>query len=159
MEPANVQYLTLWQNTFSRVLGSKGNRLPSDVKIIFRGAEIENLCRTRVMVWNHGQSTTRGSDLVAGDPLRIELGSGAEVLDATIKAHTTKSNNARVEVPERDERGKGSSQVRLSYDYLNARDGFLVEIFHTDAGKAPILAGSVQDMPQGFRSYGRCSWL
>lgn len=102
------------------------------------------------MVWNSGARTVRGENIASDDPLRVELGDGAVVLDARVLKMSKPATKCAV----RDNKGPNNS-ILLAFDFLDSRQGFLVEIFHTESGEVPRLSGTVQEMPQGFKDFGK----
>lgn len=133
----------------TQVLGSKDRKLPVDVEILYRGAKIEHLCRTLVPIWNTGAAIIRGSNIVPHNPLRLDIGQDAKVLDAQIIKTTSDVTKCFVAPL------KGSeSEVIIGFEFLEPGDGCVVEIFHTDTKNKPKLDGTVQEMPRGFLSLG-----
>jgi hypothetical protein len=129
-----------------RVLGAMGHTLPEAVKITFRNRQINNLCRTLILVWNNSDKTIYGANIVKEDPLRIRIGKGALVLDARIVKVTREVNKwESLDIFSID-----PAETNISFDYLDAGDGCVIETFHTESNDTPILLGSIHEMPKGF---------
>lgn len=138
----------------SRVLGGKDHKLPEPVKITFRDEPIENLCRSLVLIWNNSDKTIKGENIVESDPLRIDLGEKAKVVDSRIVKSTRSVNSCQVDLQLTPDDVMWAQPV-VRFDYLDAGDGLVIEIFHTDWGKAPVLRGSIREMPRGFKNFER----
>jgi len=136
----------------TRVLGAKGHALPEAVKITFRGEPIENLSRSLVMIWNNSDKTIYGRNIVESDPLRIDLGEKAKVLDSRIVKFTRSVNNCQLHLLVTLDEVMWA-QTTIKFDYLDSGDGLVIETFHTEPGKAVRLLGSIHEMPRGFKNY------
>ncbi|WP_147431876.1 hypothetical protein [Motilibacter peucedani] len=102
------------------------------------GRPIERLSRTRAAVFNERGDTVRGGDIVELDRLRLELPDG----DAPL--------NVRILTSSRDQIGFNAvvdpikpSSVLLTFDFLDAGDGGIVEVLHQGT-EAPSLEGTVR---------------
>lgn len=42
-----------------------------------------------------------------------------------------------------------------NFDYLNAKDGALIELLHTAEERYPVVHGSIRGIPKGLLSWGR----
>jgi hypothetical protein len=120
------------------------------VEIRFSGHCVPRITATRVVVWNAGSTTLTGSDVVAGDPLRLELDGDGSVLQASIVCATRKVNDLRTEVDER-----GSSTILLPFDFLDPGDGAHLRVLHSGGRNALTLTGTIRGMRSGPVYYGR----
>src|SRR5947209_3149849 len=65
-------------------LSGMQSMLSPELKISFRGKELESVTKTLALIWNSGNSTIEGSRIVAVDPLRLITSEGSEILDSSI---------------------------------------------------------------------------
>ncbi|WP_172829594.1 hypothetical protein [Microterricola viridarii] len=107
--------------------------------LTFRGAKLQRLCRTYVGVWQKRGDTVRQSDLTAVDPLRIELSLGDSVLSARVVA----MSRSQIQPSVRVNQGASKNVATLGFDFLDPKDGFIVEILHEE-NSPPILTGTLK---------------
>jgi len=136
-----------------RVLGASGHKLPSEVKILFRDTPIDNLYRSLVLVWNHSDRTIYGRNIAESDPLRIDVGERPKVVDCRIVKAKRSVNKCQVDLKATPDDDVRWMQPVITFDYLDTGDGLVVEMFHTEAERPPMLRGSIHEMPKGFRSF------
>jgi len=66
--------------------------LPTEIEFLFRGTKVSNVAMSRIAIWNIGNTTIKGDQIVGGDPLRIVTSEGSSVLETTIR-HCTRQVN------------------------------------------------------------------
>ena len=130
-----------------KLIGGDNPALPNDVEISFGGQRIPVLSRTRIVIWNSGTATIDGAHVVTADPLRLVLSTDAQVLQASVIGVTRAVNAFRVDAVH-------PHVVNCAFDYLDAGDGAVIELLHTDREKYPKLEGSVRGIPKGPRDGG-----
>jgi hypothetical protein len=86
-----------------------------------------------VGVWNDGREPIRRSDLIDRDPLRIEIPKDIRILDTSIIEQTSKGIDASFSYQRMEE----NQALLLAFEYLDYRDGFLLQIVHD--GSAGVL--------------------
>ena len=152
---AVVTYLFTRQRTvlaFSthgiRLIGHKETKFPEGVTVQYGGENISSLTRSLVVLWNAGERTIAGSDIVSSDPLRVELGDGAAVLSATVAKSSRAAVAASLHVVSQD-------RVDISFEFLDAADGIVVDILHTGETRLPVITGTVRGLPAGPKNRGR----
>lgn len=130
------------------LLGPKHPELAADLVVTYRGKPVPRLRKATVVMWNDGNTLIPGTDIVAGDPIRVEVEDG-EILQVNEPRSTRSVINFRVERPD----GK-ANQLVIGFDFLDVRDGFRIELLHTadEASKLKVL-GTVRGMPEGFNRY------
>lgn len=119
--------------------------LPSDLKLIFRGKEIQNLSLCMVAIWNSGNTTIDGDRITTIDPLRIVTPRGSQILDVEILKFTDKVNTFMLS-------SRGSdypNEVRCAFDFLEPNDGVTIKILYNGGGK-PAVIGTIKGMPEGI---------
>lgn len=103
----------------------------------FDGHKIRSVSRTRIAIWNASGDTVRGSDILPTDRLRLQLDSDDLALHAEIIAASREQIGAKCEIDAND-----STAIILSFDFLDASDGFIFELLHM--GDAPAkLEGTI----------------
>lgn len=111
------------------VSGSLGRE---EIEIRFAGEVVPVVSRTLVVFWNRGRKSIRRDEVPAAHPLRIEvLDDGARVLDAAVITSTRPEIGVEARP---DLYGPG---VTLSFEFLDYRDGFVVEMLHTSSRPEP----------------------
>lgn len=91
---------------------------PSELKLIYGGHEIEKLIRCTVYAWNTGNQPILRSDLDTRTPLKITISGIRRVLQSSIGRQSRTTNNVSL-----------LDDLIMKFDYLNAGDGFIVDIF------------------------------
>jgi len=136
------------------LLGASGAAFPNEIEIRFSGAQVPCVTASRFVLWNAGNITLRGSDIVAGDPLRIELEEAGSILKlSTLKV--TRDVNA-FSVMQRS----GADRIAdIQFDYLDPGDGIALEALHSGGRRELKLKGTLRGVPMGARNYGRANWF
>ena len=136
------------------LLGGKDAAFPTEIEVRFNGIEVPQVTACRVFLWNSGQRTIRGEDIVARDPCRIQLESGTQVLKQTILRETRSVNGVRTDC---------SSQmphvITITFDFLDPNDGFTLEVLHSGPRKELRVAGTIKGIPKGITNHGRALWF
>jgi len=132
-----------------RLLGTTEARLPTDVTVNFRGKPVPRLTRSLVVIWNDGERTIGGSDIVASDPLAVDAGDDAEILSLTI------ARASRTSIAFSCNLGPTKNKANLSFEFLDRSDGGVVEVLHTGEQRHMKLTGTIRGMPAGPKSRGK----
>lgn len=131
------------------LLGSGSDSLPQGITVQYQGIDIPRLTRSVVVIWNSGEETLMGSDIVSKDPLRFCVGQGGQILSISIVKSSREVNEFCLTRPE----GR-SDEAHFSFNYLDAKDGAVVEILHSSAKRQPRIKGTMRGLPQGLRDWG-----
>lgn len=132
-----------------RLLGLAADGLPEGITVHYRGQDIPRLTRTLVVLWNAGEKTILGDDLVTKDPLRLKLRGDGRVLAATVLK--TKRDVCQIEAlidvscP---------NETHIRFDFLDAEDGAVIEVLHTSKERYVEFLGTVRGLPQGLHDLG-----
>ncbi|MBD9531258.1 hypothetical protein [Comamonas terrigena] len=129
-----------------RLLGLAEAGLPKDVTVQHQGANIPRLTRTLIAFWNNGEKSIVGDDIVATDRLRVRFPDGSQVLAATV----VKQTRDVCQVEASQTLGK-PAEVALSFAFLDADDGAIVEILHTSEKSHGKIFGTIKGLPKGLR--------
>ena len=127
-----------------RLISKQESDLPDRVTIRFDRRPVDRLSRTHVRIWNMGNTTVRGGDVVTEDNLRITL-EQAEFLAAQVVRATRKVNGFGVLTD-----AFPAKSVECQFDYLDPGDGVAIELVHTGEGEEPCVRGSVRGLPRGL---------
>lgn len=126
-----------------RLLGH-GQKLPNEIVVTAFGRQVDKLAKFDVVFWNAGSITINRADLVPADPLRVEFADGAEILQAAVVSTTRSAIGAGANT----DLGKPNSSV-LTFEFLDARDGFVAEFLVAGNTIFPALRGTIKGVPQG----------
>ncbi|MEC3615201.1 hypothetical protein [Bacillus stercoris] len=129
-----------------RVVG-KNDKAPEDIEIIFKGKSVERVTNTQMTVWNSGNVTIEGKNIVEKDPLRIEISEGQEIISATILKKSRDANDFIIKIDENN-----PNILEVKFDYLDASEGAVIEILHTDNKNFYKLKGSIKGI-KPFNSF------
>lgn len=133
-----------------RLIGREQQALPEEVTILFRHKKVQRLTKTHIILWNSGKATVNGENIVDDEPLRLEFNKGCEVLSARVLRVTRESNKFTANI-----NPHSPNEVICSFDYLDAGDGAVIELLHTDEKRYPKVQGTIRGIPKGVLSWGR----
>ena len=132
------------------LLGSSRSAFSDEVEIRFSGRVVPRVTAARLIVWNAGNTTLRGSDIVQADPLRVHLQDEGIILKASVVRVTRDVNDFAVSLE-----GQGQPEAALAFDYLDPGDGALLEVLHSGGRRALQIAGTMRGLRLGPQSFGR----
>lgn len=138
-----------FQGSGVRLIGGIKAALPADVEVLFRKTVVPRLTKTTIVLWNAGNRTLLGSDIVPADPLCICLAIDAKVLDVEVNRITRKVNGCQASASSTSPR-----EILLTFDFLDPRDGMRVDVLHTSESVLAAVAGTVRGMPAGCQFQG-----
>jgi len=133
-----------------RLIGGEEQALPEEVTVLFIDKKVEQLTKTHIVLWNSGKATIHGENIVADEPLRLEFSKDSEVLNVQVLSFTRKPNKFTVNI-----NARSPNEVICSFDYLDAEDGAVIEILHTDRERYPKVRGAIKGVPKGILNWGR----
>jgi hypothetical protein len=139
----------VYQTHDSFVVGQPDASALGEIKIIFNNNTVPRVVVTQLGIWNAGNTTIRGSDIVAGDPLVINIESGSLILGSTRLKATREANDFHIRLSPQDR-----SQSLLEFDYLDTSDGAVFQIVHTGGMGSVKVKGSVRGVPRGLENWG-----
>ena len=138
-----------YHQRFERLIGSGNPTLPEEVEIYFAGKKVQRLTKTVLAIWNYGSSTTHGSSVVDDDPVRFVFPQTALVLKPRVIATTRKANKLTARL-----RPDSPNEVICEFDYLDAKDGGVIEVLHTGENGTATVLGAVRGIPTGLEDLG-----
>jgi hypothetical protein len=117
--------------------------LPTEIEFLFRGAKVSNVAMSRIAIWNIGNTTIKGDQMVSSDPLRIVTSKGSSILEVTIRHCTRQVNGVSCVLREGT-----TNDVECRFDYLDPGDGALIQLIHTGSDDVTVL-GTLRGVPKG----------
>ncbi|WP_164699521.1 hypothetical protein [Pseudomonas sp. BRG-100] len=132
------------------LLGSASDALPSGIVVQYDGLSIPRLTKSVLIIWNSGESTVLGSDIVDKDPLRFCVGADGQILSISVLKVGRQVNDFAFTSPRKE-----MSEAEFTFNFLDADDGVVVEILHTSTDRQPRIKGTLRGLPQGFRNFGQ----
>jgi hypothetical protein len=145
---ATARLVCQWRGRL--LVGGEEADLPADVVITYKGAAVPRLSSAKVVFWNSGKLTVRGSDIVEADPLRIVLAEDAVILRAVVNSVTRSVNSFSVRI-----RPEKANEAICTFDFLDAGDGARIELLHTSNLKSAKVVGTIRGLPTGIGHLGK----
>ena len=105
-----------------------GNWLRGGLALSFKDKSMTHISRTVIAVWNQRGDTVYGRDVVASDPLKIEVEGDDSILQVRLVARSREPIGVAV-----DDCGA------IGFEFLDAGDGFVVEVLHSEKTPARIV--------------------
>jgi len=90
----------------------------------YKGQQVPQLSRSNIAFWNAGRIAIRSSDVIRQDPLELCVLGGYQLLDVNPLQNTDKVNGFIMQRVD-------DTRVALSFDYLGAGQGVVVQMTHT----------------------------
>jgi hypothetical protein len=115
-----------------------------DIEIIFRGKKVPRVTKSLIALWNDGNTTIDGNQIVQTDPIRLLVSSESEVLEVKILRQVREVNNFVIQ-----KSSESANQVECHFEWLDPRDGVLIAIVHSGERKVSV-AGTIRGVPSGL---------
>jgi hypothetical protein len=135
------------------IIGGSGAAFPEEVTISFAGAPVNRVTASRFVIWNSGNTTLSGSQIVQSDQLRLELKGKVNVLKIELLRVSRQVNAAWIK-----QREGAIGIVDVGFDYLDPSDGLAIEVLHSGGRSDLNFAGTLRGLPSGIKDYGRAPW-
>ena len=144
-----------WPRNFKRPVYATRSFSVADVtkkrigglKLSFGGKEVKKFSITKVLFINKGRHALRREDLAYADPLRIEVRGSGEILEGQIIAVTNEAIRAEINC-------EGDARWVFSFDYLNPKDGFVIQVAHT-GDHIDVVGQLIDSRPVVRRDFGQ----
>lgn len=130
-----------------RITG-RDSMFPDELKIFYGDKEVQTVTQSNIVIWNSGNVTIDGENIVKADPLRLVIPKESEILAASIVFTTREVTAFSIKL-----RGETSNELLLSFDFLDSGDGALINLTHTSSNKIEPL-GTIRSMPNGITHLG-----
>ncbi|GIO34662.1 MULTISPECIES: hypothetical protein [Paenibacillus] len=124
------------------------NNLALGMTVNYFDKPITRLIKTQIVIWNSGQKTIDGNEIVIDDQLKFSFDS-SEVLSCNIVLPSREINKC---VVKKDEMYLNS--FYFNFDFLDPKDGAVIEILHTGEEVYPKFSGSIKGMKDRIRNRG-----
>ena len=121
--------------------------LPHEIEFVFRGKKVPQVTLSKIAIWNSGNTTIKGDQIVDSDPLRILVSEG-NVLETKILHRTREVNDFSLALDPLTD-----NQIKCRFDYLDVGDGALIQIIHTGTDKVSVI-GTLRGIPKGVLQVG-----
>ena len=139
-----LDVVSLDSTLFDRTAAS----LPPEAVLQYRNKEVERLSSSIVWVWNDGNGTLQKSEIADLDQLSLKF--DGRILDHKIRGSTNIAISGNTELPSNENR-----VIRYSFEFLNPRDGLVLEVLHTGTSRRPECLGTVKNPSRTPRYKGR----
>jgi hypothetical protein len=126
-----------------QVTGVKSEFAP-DLEIFYRGKKVDRVTKSVLYLWNSGNTTIEGNQIVGADPLRLACSEGCEILKESIVRVTR--DVIAIDLRRDSER---PNELIFHFDFLDPGDGAVIDMLHTGDRKVR-LTGTIRGIPQGF---------
>jgi len=108
------------------------------LKIDFSGRKIFNFTSSKIRIWNSGSAAIYRSEIAPKDKLRVAFQDKSEILDVKIIMIENEINNIKIK--------NDSNSVDIDFDYLGAKEGFTIQLYHTGKNDTKIaVRGTIID--------------
>lgn len=118
---------------FNTLIDTKDEIL-NHLVMLFDGREVRSVTRTTVALWNAQGGVVRGSDTLPTDRLRLQLDDDDIALYARVVSVSRTQIEAQCSIDP-----DNPNAAFISFDFLDAGDGFIVEILHMRSTPAGLL--------------------
>jgi hypothetical protein len=108
----------------------------SELRIIYQQNEITSFSSSKAFLWNRGSEAIRSTDIAPSAPLVIDTEGSEVVLDH--KVLYCSSTHSKVST-----RSQGYRRILIDFDYLDPKEGIILEVLHTGGPASISLSGSV----------------
>lgn len=145
-----------YQTSNLQIIGNISLKLPQDFEVTMSGVKINSLHKSQIVVWNGGNTTITGDSIVKDDPLRIVFSPGTKIFDFNITALSRKVNKFVIKNFNSD---ITENELLLDFDFMDKKDGVMIEVLHTESIKEPILNGTIKGLKNGIKNKGQINYL
>jgi hypothetical protein len=143
-----------YQTSNLKIIGNLSLNLPQDFEVTLSGEKIESLYKSQIIIWNGGTTTIDGSNIVKDDPLRIVFSPNTKIFNIGIVGETRKINKFSFDVSLDNQ-----NVCNLTFDFLDKKDGVVLEILHTKSPEQPKIRGTVKGLVNGIKSKGQVEFI
>lgn len=119
---------------FDVLIDPTSGELNRGLSMTFRNVPVTRVTRTYFAVWHERGDTVNRGDMVAADPLRLDLDSDDEPLQVTIVNKSRSVNDLQVHIRDHS--------VVVDFDFLDKGDGGIIEVIHH--GAQPRSVGTIR---------------
>jgi hypothetical protein len=106
-----------------------------------------------LIFWNNGKQVLHGRDIVASAPLKFSFDEESNILSLKILTKTKEENDVMISWGNRSR-----DYFLISFEYLDPKDGVVLELLHNSAKSYPSFSGSIKGIPDGVKDLGHFSF-
>lgn len=139
-----------YQKSSLQLIGREEDNLPDEVEVTYKGKKVDRLTKTKLIFWNDGTETLDGDSVVKSDPITIVFPENTNILSYKILKRTKAVNNFNATKDEEKQ-----NHLILHFDYLDPKDGIVLEILHDSEKRYPKITGSIKGLKKCFSDLGR----
>ncbi len=132
----------------SLALTTEGGVVPSEVSLYFGKIHIQKLTKEIVRFWNHGGETLYGKAITKRKPIRIVFGDDIRILKHKTVKKTEDANEFKLAQ-------LSQNTASISFDYLNVKDGVVLELWHDGNVGDFIVKGTIKGIKGGIVNLSR----
>ena len=115
---------------------------PDEIEVRYRGVPVPKVTASTVWIWNSGNTTVRGTDIVLDNPLGFQfLGN---VLNISVRKVTRDVIGVSALISPKPD------TVHLTFEFLDPGDGAILEILHDGDTESPKCLGTIIGLPNGL---------
>ena len=115
---------------------------PDEIEVLYQGVPVPKITASTIWIYNLGNTTVRGADIVPSDPLRFQF--PGNVLNVSVSKAT------------RDVIGFSAcisaepNTVHWTFEFLDPDDGAILKVLHDGDTETPKGAGTIIGLPNGL---------
>ncbi|EJQ2916587.1 hypothetical protein NYD81_003310 [Cronobacter sakazakii] len=126
---------------YKNLIGAFHSVLPQNISITYDDVPVDKVSSSVFTIWNSGNKVIYGTSLKTINPLRIEARKGVRILRYNVQKVNNKTNNITIKKD-----ANFHSSLLISFDFLERKNGFRIEILHTGAREDLLVRGQLIDV-------------
>jgi hypothetical protein len=126
------RYKRVWYVVRSFTLVQRERVTVSQLQVLFSNKPVQALTISKIALWNSGNDVLRHKDFPPMDSLRIAAVDGVDILDASIIQVNSDSSECVI-------RRKAANSFEMEFEFLDPREGIVVEIAHTGTSSEDVM--------------------
>ncbi|MEK4276491.1 hypothetical protein [Paenibacillus sp. FSL R7-0026] len=142
-----------YHTTKLQIIGNVSLKLPGDFEVTLSGERIESLHKSQLIIWNGGTSTINGTDITKDEPLKVVFDSGTKIFNVSLTGLTREINKFKATSSENT-----GNEVELTFDFLDKKDGVLIDVLHTESRLGPRIMGTIKGL-DGIVNKGQIDYI
>ena len=131
----NKQRFSVAKSSFEII--QQGRKIIKKLFLSYDEKEIHSLTVTKFAIWNSSKKVINGADMVSTQKLQVVTKGTAKILDAQIVTESERLNHFKVSE-------RSSDKVSLDFEYVDSRDGIVLQVFHTGSSDKLQVEGKIK---------------
>ena len=115
---------------------------PDEIEVRYQGVPVPKVMASTVWIWNSGNTTVKGADIVPSDPLRFQF--PGDVLNVSVRKVTRYVIGVSARISPKP------NTVHWTFEFLDPGDGAVLEVLHVGDAESPKCAGTIIGLPTGL---------